>query len=139
MQELKRLDNEYPGEIPKRLVKYLMGVNDFYKIIMNDKRQYTTIEAININGTLNKKYGKQKALLDVPKIKLPSKFYEIGYQDNSKNKINVICDQGWNISMRIHNADSKIEPSLKFDVRLLAMPSSIITQMEPWTALEFEY
>lgn len=35
--------------------------------------------------------------------------------------------------MRIHNASSKIEPSLKFDVQLMAMPSSILTQIEPWT------
>lgn len=139
MAELQRLNAQYPGEIPKLLIKYLIGVNDFYKVIMNDARQYTTIEAININGSLNKKSNSKRALLDVPVMKLPSKFYEIGYKDGSKNTINVICDQGWNVSMRIHNASSKIEPSLKFDVQLLAMPSSIITQMEPWTELEFEY
>lgn len=139
MTELQRLNTEYPGEIPKLLIKYLIGVNDFYKVIMNDTRQYTTIEAININGSLNQKSNNKRALLDVPLMKLPSKFYEIGFKDNSKNTINVICDQGWNVSMRIHNASSKIEPSLKFDVQLLAMPSSIVTQMEPWTALEFEY
>ena len=132
MDELKRLDSEYPGEIPERLIRYLIGTNDFYKVIMNDKRRYTQIESININGTLNQASGKKKALIDVPIMKLPKKFYEVGFKDGSKNTIVVVCDQGWNVSMRIHNASSKIEPSLKFDVQLIAMPSSILTQIEPW-------
>lgn len=135
MKELKRLDADHPREIPERLIRYLMGVNDFYKIIMNDQRGYTQIESINMNGTLNRPDGKRKALVDVPVIKMPTKFYEIGFKDNSKNTIFVVCDQGWNVSMRIHNASSRIEPSLKFDVQLVAMPSSILTQIEPWRPL----
>lgn len=132
MKELKRLDAQFPGEIPEKLIKYLIGTNDFYKVIMNDSRRFTQIESININGTLNKPDGKRRALIDVPLMKLPSKFYEIAFKDGSKNTIVVVCDQGWNVSMRIHNASSKVEPSLKFDVQLLAMPSSILTQIEPW-------
>ena len=132
IKELKRLDQESPGEIPGKLIKYLIGTNDFYKVIMNDYRRYTQIESININGTLNQPSGKKRALVDVPMMKLPSKFYEIGFKNGSKNTIVVVCDQGWNVSMRIHNASSKIEPSLKFDVQLMAMPSSILTQIEPW-------
>lgn len=132
MEELKRLDAAYPREIPASLIRYLIGRNDFYKVIMNDKRRFTQIESININGSLNKSQGKKKALVDVPVMKLPTKFYEIGFKDGSKNTIVVVCDEGWNVSMRIHNASSKIEPSLKFDVQLMAMPSSILTQIEPW-------
>lgn len=132
MDELRRLDKEYPKEIPARLIKYLIGTRDFYKVIMNDKRQYTQIESINITGTLNKPLGKKKALVDVPLMKLPTKFYEIGFKSGSNNTIVVVCDEGWNVSMRIHNASSKIEPSLKFDVQLMAMPSTILTQIEPW-------
>ena len=69
---------------------------------------------------------------DAPLMKHPSNFYEIGFKEGSRNTIIVVCDQGWNVSMRIHNASSKIEPSLKFDVQLIAMPSSILTQIEPW-------
>lgn len=132
IKELKRLDAEYPGEIPALLIRYLIGTNDFYKVIMNDQKKFTQIESININGTLNQADKKKKALIDVPVLKLPSKFYEIGFKDGSKNTIVVVCDQGWNVSMRIHNASSKVEPSLKFDVQLIAMPSSILTQIEPW-------
>ncbi len=132
MKELKRLDKEYPREIPSLLVRYLIGDKDFYKVIMNDKRQYTQIEAININGTLNQPNGRKQALINVPIMKMPTKFYEIDFKEGQRNTIVVVCDQGWNFSMRIHNASSKVEPSLKFDVQLLAMPSSILTQIEPW-------
>ncbi len=136
MKELRRLDSEYPGEIPERLIRYLIGTNDFYKVIMNDQRGFTQIESININGSLNQSDGKRKALVDVPLMKMPTKFYEIGFKEGSRNTIVVVCDCGWNVSMRIHNASSKIEPSLKFDVQLLAMPSSILTQIEPWRECE---
>ncbi len=132
IKELWRLDKVYPNEIPASLIRYLIGRNDFYKVIMNDKRHFTQIESININGTLNQPNGKKKALIDVPRMKLPTKFYEIGFKGDSKNTIVVVCDEGWNVSMRIHNASSKIEPSLKFDVQLIAMPSSVLTQIEPW-------
>lgn len=138
MTELQRLDSSYPGEIPGRLIRYLIGINDFYKVVMNDQRRFTMIESVNINGTLNQKDGKKKALVDVPLMKLPTRFYEIGFKEGSKNTIVVVCDQGWNVSMRIHNASSKIEPSLKFDVQLMAMPSSILTQIEPWIDIHAE-
>lgn len=132
MKELKRLDSEYPGEIPKLLIRYLIGKYDFYKVIMNERRRFTQIESMNVNGTLSQRAGKKRALVDAPVMKLPTKFYEIGFKDGFKNTIVVVCDEGWNVSMRIHNASSRVEPSLKFDVRLLAMPSSILTQIEPW-------
>ena len=43
----------------------------------------------------------------------------------------VVRDEGWTISMRIHNAS--VEPSLKFDVNLLSLPGSIHAQVEPWS------
>lgn len=99
---------------------------------MNERRRFTQIESMNVNGTLSQRAGKKRALVDAPVMKLPTKFYEIGFKDGFKNTIVVVCDEGWNVSMRIHNASSRVEPSLKFDVRLLAMPSSILTQIEPW-------
>ena len=50
----------------------------------------------------------------------------------SDNKVTIVCDEGWTLTMRIHNASSKIEPSLKFDVQLISVPNSIHIQVEPW-------
>ena len=65
-------------------------------------------------------------------LKMPSQFYHIDFKEGSNNTIEVVCDEGWQISMRLHNASSKVEPSLKFDVNLISLPSSAYTQLEPW-------
>lgn len=138
MTELRRLDEASgpDGSIPEKLIRYLVGTHDFYKVIMNSQRRITTVEAVNISGTLNRKNGKKRALVDTPLMKMPTEFYKIGFKEGSRNTIIVVCDNGWNVSMRIHNASSRVEPSLKFDVQLLAMPSSILTQIEPWEEQE---
>jgi hypothetical protein len=133
MVELHKLDSENQGEVPEALIRYLLGRNDFYKVITNDHNRTTEVEAININGTLNANSGKEKAIARVPILKMPSRFYHIGFKKDSDNTIEVVCDEGWQISMRIHNASSKVEPSLKFDVQLIAFPTTIYTHTEEWT------
>ena len=138
MDELKKIDAEHPGEIPRALINYLIGRNDFYKVITDDAKRTTRVEAINIAGTLNRPAGKHHSIVDVPRLKLPTRFYHIGFKPDSDNTIEIVCDEGWAVSMRIHNASSKIEPSLKFDVNLISVPSSIHAQVEPW-AVEYSY
>lgn len=41
-------------------------------------------------------------------------------------------DNGWQISFRIHNASSKVEPSLKFDVELIGQPTGLFIIDMPW-------
>lgn len=132
MEEIQRLDKENPGIIPERLIRYLIGRNDFYKVIADDKGSFTRVEAINIKGTLNQKAGTHAPIVKVPLLKLPDRIYHIGYKPNSDNTIQIVCNEGWEISMRIHSASSKVEPSLKFDVNLISLPSSIYVQSEPW-------
>ncbi len=132
MEELQRIDANSEKNVPEALIRYLLGRYDFYKVITDDSNRTTRVEAINISGKLNLSSGKEKAIAKVPVLKMPTKFYHIGFKDNSDNTIEVVCDEGWQISMRIHNASSKVEPSLKFDVQLVSFPSSVYTQTEPW-------
>lgn len=132
MDEMVRLDEDNPGLIPERLIRYLIGRNDFYKVIADDKGRFTRVEAVNINGTLNKKAGGHEPLVRIPLLKLPDEIYHIGYKPGSDNTVQIVCNEGWEISMRIHSASSKVEPSLKFDVNLISLPSSIYAQAEPW-------
>ena len=135
MKELKRIADENKN-IPEKLVHYLLGRKDFYKIVTEDKSRTTRVEAVNIAGTLNSSSGKEKPVAKVPVLKMPSRFYHIGYKPGSDNTVEVVCDEGWQISMRIHNASSKIEPSLKFDVQLISFPSSVYALAEPWDSVE---
>ena len=131
MKELKRIADENK-DIPAALIHYLLGKNDFYKVITEDNNRTTRIEAINISGTLNCNAGKEKSIAKVPVLKMPTQFYHIDFKANSDTTVEVVCDEGWQISMRIHNASSRVEPSLKFDVQLISFPSSIFAQVEPW-------
>lgn len=131
MEELQKINSENDN-IPEKLIRYLLGRYDFYKVITDDKNRTTRVEAINIAGTLNQQAGKVKSITKIPMLKMPTQFYHVGFKPGSDNTIEVVCDEGWQISMRIHSASSKVEPSLKFDVNLISLPSSVHTQIEPW-------
>lgn len=131
LTEMNNLATINPN-VPSKLIEYMLGRYDFYKVITDDKRRTTRVEAINISGTLNKPANDHRSIVDVPKLKLPSRFYHMGFVPGFDNKVEIVCDEGWALTMRIHNASSKVEPSLKFDVQLVSLPSSIHAQVEPW-------
>lgn len=132
MDELKRISVSCDENVPEKLIRYLLGRYDFYKVITDDKNRTTRVEAINISGTLNQKSGALKSITIIPLLKMPSQFYHIDFKTGSDNTIEVVCNEGWQISMRIHSASSRVEPSLKFDVNLISLPSTVHTQIEPW-------
>lgn len=131
LEELKRLAASNP-DVPRKLIEYMLGRYDFYKVITDDAHKTTRVEVINLAGKLNKPANGHRSLVDVPKLKLPTCFYHMDMVPNSDNKVIIVCDEGWTLTMRIHNASSKIEPSLKFDVQLISVPNSIHVQVEPW-------
>ncbi|MBB6454402.1 hypothetical protein HNQ94_002884 [Salirhabdus euzebyi] len=132
VKELKRLDNIYPGEIPKRLLSYLLGRNDFYKAIAYTKNRTTEIQGFNLYGTLNQRSQGLTPQLRMPQLKLPTRFYDISFKTGKTNTILIVCDEGWTISARIHNASSKVENSLKLDVKLVGLPPTLYRHVESW-------
>jgi len=129
MKELNRLDNENQGKCAQRLVEYLIGTKDFYKVIKGDKK--VEIQAYNLHGTLNMGFKSIKPKFNVPRLKLPNRLIEVVFQENSETTLIVTLSDGWQISFRIHNASSKIEPSLKFDINLISAPKSLFVQHIP--------
>lgn len=132
IRELKNLYTNNQEIIPERLLNYLVGRNDFYKIITHSRRKVTQIQAFNLHGTLNKNAGTSRPLINIPRLTMPTRFYDISFKPNSNNTILVALDNGWTISMRIHNASSRVEPSLKFDIQLIGVPPSLYTHYEAW-------
>ena len=121
--ELLRLDKENPGIVAKRLVEYLVGNQDFYKVIKGKNK--VEIQAYNLHGTLNLPFENIKPKAKIQRLKLPNRLIEVVYQDNSQTTLLVTLNEGWQISFRIHNASSRIEPSLKFDINLVSAPHSL--------------
>ncbi|WP_195229298.1 HaeIII family restriction endonuclease [Lactococcus lactis] len=135
-QELLRLTVENP-DVPLKLVEYLLGRKDFYKVISVDKERRTIIQAFNLHNTLSENYGQVKARNKTKSFNniLPRKIYDFDYKSGSKNTLILVMDNGWTISFRIHNASSRIEPSLKFDIQLVGIPQSVSNQEEYWKIL----
>ena len=131
MRELERLYHEN-SEVPEILLHYLLGRNDFYKVITNERRRVTQVMAFNIYGTLNRNAGRARPIVNIPQLTMPTRFFNISFKQYSRNTIEVTCDNGWTVSMRIHNASSRVEPSLKFDVRLIGVPPTLHSHYEAW-------
>jgi hypothetical protein len=124
-KELLRLDKENPGIVAERLVEYLIGNQDFYKVIKGKNK--VEIQAYNLHGTLNLPFESIKPKAKIQRLKLPNRLIEVVYQDNSQTTLLVTLNEGWQISFRIHNASSRIEPSLKFDINLVSAPHSLFS------------
>src|SRR5690554_1493932 len=124
-KELLRLDKESPNIVAENLVQYLIGNKDFYKVIKGKKQ--VEIQAYNLHGSLNLPFENIKPKARIPKLKLPSRLIEVVYQENSTTTLLVSLNEGWQISFRIHNASSRVEPSLKFDINLVSAPHTLFT------------
>ena len=124
-KELLRIHSLNPEKTASNLVEYLIGNKDFYKVIKgNDSVE---IQAYNLHGGLNLPFNEILPKFNTPRINLPRKILEISYKENSKTTLIVKFDNEWTLSFRIHNASSKIEPSLKFDINLINAPKSLFT------------
>ena len=124
-KELLRLDKDNPAIVTQKLVEYLIGKQDFYKVIKGKNK--VEIQSYNLYGTLNLSFNEIKPKLKIQKLKLPNRLIEVVYQDNSQTTLLVTLTDGWYISFRIHNASSKIEPSLKFDINLVSAPHTLFS------------
>lgn len=126
VDEIKRTYKEY-ADLPRRMVEYLLGAFDFYKIISIDSDKLTQIQTFNMRGTLNQNSKKEEAKVKIPLVNLPTRLVDIQLKPGSTNKVELYLDNGWQFSFRIHNASTIVEPSLKFDIQIEGMPTSIIS------------
>lgn len=124
-KELLRLNSEYPELVAQRLVEYLIGKKDFYKVIKGKNK--VEVQAFNLHGTLNLPSTNDKPKAKIPKLKFPNRLIEIVFLENSKTTLLVTLNEGWQISFRIHNASSRVEASLKFDINLVSAPKSLFS------------
>lgn len=114
-------------EVPKRMVEYLLGEFDFYKVISIDNRCITQIQTYNLHGKLNQAGKTLKPKIKVPIACLPTRIVSLEFKPNSTNTVELYMDGGWQFSFRIHNASTKVETSLKFDIQIVGMPTTIIS------------
>jgi hypothetical protein len=122
-KELYQLYLTNPNKIASSLIEYLVGNKDFYKVIKSDDA--VEIQAYNLYGTLNLPFQDIQPKFKTPQVTLPSEIIDISYKNNSQTTLIVTFNNDWALSFRIHNASSRIEPSLKFDINLINAPHSL--------------
>ncbi|GAA7158078.1 hypothetical protein VN0474_09920 [Helicobacter pylori] len=123
-KEVLRIDENEKNKVPQKMVEYLLGKYDFYKAILLEREQKTKLEAYHFNNTLNRSV-KNKPKRIIPLSKLPTRMIYFDFKPKSFNTLELVLNEGWSFSLRIHNASSRVEPSLKFDIKLLSIPVSV--------------
>jgi hypothetical protein len=113
-----------------RFLEYLLGRHDFYKVIVLTKEQQTIVRPFNIHNTLHKKSINGINSRSKSTMKLPKQILRIEMVDDAN--VIVYFDKGWTVKMRIHNASSVVEPSLKFDVQLEGVPDTMNNAISTW-------
>ncbi len=123
-KEVLKIDENKKNKVPQKMVEYLLGKYDFYKAILLEREQKTKLEAYHFNNTLNRSM-KNKPKKIIPLSKLPTRMIYFDFKPKSFNTLELVLNEGWSFSLRIHNASSRVEPSLKFDIKLLSKPESV--------------
>lgn len=124
-RELLRIYNTDSAKVASTLVEYLIGTKDFYKVIKS--KHNIEIQAYNLHGTLNLPFKNVVPKFNTPQINLPTEVISINYKKDTKTTLIIKLNNDWELSFRIHNASSRIEPSLKFDINLLKAPKTLFT------------
>lgn len=97
----------------EQMMRYLLGQDDFYKVIKANG--HVKMESFNLSGSLC--WG--------DRMRLPTQLIEAVAKPGSRSTALIFLDDGWALSMRLHTASSRVEPSLKFDAQLLGAPSAL--------------
>ena len=99
-------------ELCEGLVRYLIGQQDFYKVIRRKSPDLVEIQGFNLGGSLA-----------CSKTKFPSRVLDV--ENVSDSTINLVMDKGYSFSFRIHSASTLVERSLKLDIRAIGLPQGI--------------
>lgn len=118
--------NVKDNTMPRKMIEYLIGIEDYYKVVSRDGKRLTMVHTFNMHGSLNQPAENKISAITVPIVKLPTRLVALEFKPNSDNTVEMYLDNGWQLSFRIHNASTKVEPSLKFDVQFISMPMEVL-------------
>ncbi len=115
--ELSRVMEAAKGELGPQLIAYLIGRQDFYKVVSRPRA--VEIFGFNFFGTLS----------GTPRTRMPDSILRIDDKNGGTYSKTVRFSHGFTVNFRIHNASSRVEPSLKFDIKALAWPERLHRQI----------
>ena len=115
--ELRRVYKDAPKETAKNILSYIVGKQDFYKVIRQDGKNLVKLQVWNFNKTL-----------PFQRTEFPSAIIDIQNLNGGQYSKTIYFNKGYTINFRLHNAKSRLETSLKFDIQALGLPVSIYQQ-----------
>lgn len=118
-------------DVAQNFLEYLIGRHDFYKLMVNVDESNTSVQVFNLHNTLHRHDLNGISAKRTSQFPVPREFIRIRLA--SYNRVEVLLDKNWSVGMRIHSASSRVENSLKFDIRLDGIPASLHNILTPWT------
>ena len=104
------------ARVCENFARYMIGVCDYYKVMahLNRKQKAVVVQGFNFGGSLS-----------CAKIDLPQSLLSIAPKKGSGTTLHLSFDGGWAFKMRIHNATTRLENSLKWDIGVVAHPENL--------------
>lgn len=87
--------NKQDKTIPRKMIEYLIGVDDYYKIVSRDSKRLTMVHTFNMHGTLNKPAKNKISAITVSIVNLPTRLVALEFKPNSDNTVEMYLDKGW--------------------------------------------
>ena len=111
--EIQNIYRKKPNNVPEQLVRFILGRYDFYQVTKENGD--VSVASFNLTDSLG--WG--------DKVPLPKRILSFDFLPESRNTILLALDSGWQIRFRLHNASSRVEPSLKFSITIEGWPKVI--------------
>lgn len=108
--EFKRLCEANGSRFIERFFQYIIGTHDFYKVVR--RKGYVLVQSFKLRGTLG--WGRRWTI--------PNRIELIQRRRGSTNTLLVRFEGGSQLSFRLHNATSRVQPSSKFSIKFVGLP-----------------
>mgnify|MGYP002422158490 CR=1 FL=1 len=117
--------NEKDQTMPRKMIEYLIGIEDYYKVVSKDSKRLTMIHTFNMHDTLNKPAKNKVSAITVPIVKLPTRLVALEFKPGSDNTVEMYLDNGWQLSFRIHMVSLNSRRSSAFLMVSAVVPISL--------------
>lgn len=95
------------------IMRYLLGKHDYYKVFKHNST--LSIESFNMDNSLG--WGRT--------FPMPTRLISVGMKPGSETTALMVMDKGWQLSFRLHSAETNVKRSLKFDIQIIGQPPNL--------------
>ena len=75
--------------MPRKMIEYLIGIEDYYKVVSRDSKRLTMIHTFNMHDTLNKPSENKVSAITVPVVELPTRLVALEFKPGSTNTVEM--------------------------------------------------